>query len=257
MLRPFMADVPFTAWDRHIPAVQFAFNSSIQASLKVKPYSLMFGGREPILPIDIELKLPSSSLTVECMAGTFDIVMKKAQENLVKAQAKQKEYFDRSHINRECQIGDLVICEVPITKVGESSKLQPLGKVPYKIIEKINDLAYRIEDARTDKVNPKREIVSARRLRPFQSHSELQQENAGVQTLGTGRNENSQSEASPVRMPAHPVQVRAELPGEISQGGEEAQSSETRAHEPPMRQSSRIKARRAAGLLNRNYLFDY
>jgi len=53
MLSPFIGEAEFTNWDRNIPAVVFAHNTSINATLKEIPYSLMFG-RYPILPMDIK-----------------------------------------------------------------------------------------------------------------------------------------------------------------------------------------------------------
>ena len=229
MLRPFMSETTFGRWDEHVITVAFADNCSIQSSIRAKPFSLMFM-REPFFEMDIALNLPSTSLAAENVAGSYDIVIKTVQANLEKAQSKQKEYFDRSHEVSSCKEGDLVLYEIPTLKVGEASKLQPRAKGPFRIVKKVNDLAFTIVDINDAKSKP--ETVSSRRLRIFDAceNTSTPQE---IELKSVNECEN-QDFAAQTHDTGHDKRVEMELAA-------------------PARSSARIKARRDAGLYRKCY----
>ncbi len=164
MLSSFMGTGEFTEWEKNLPSVVFAYNTSVQASTKEIPYFLTFG-RDPILPMDVALNLPSSSLSADLLANRLKTAFENAQVRLSEAQQKQKEHFDKGRKQISHKVGDLVLYEVPTRKKGQPDKFQPKCKGPYKIVSKISEHSYLIEDLDPNK--SKREIVGVRKLIPY------------------------------------------------------------------------------------------
>lgn len=95
-------------WDDFIASSIYAYNTAIHESSLFTPFELMFG-RKALLPIDIEMddKDPEEILTGVNQDDDQDVIqaitnkrsenMKEAKENIKRAQAKQKETYDRKH----------------------------------------------------------------------------------------------------------------------------------------------------------------
>jgi transposase InsO family protein len=85
ILSSYIGETSFLNWDANIPSAVFAHNTSTQATLKQVPFFLMFG-RNPTLPQDIALNLPSPSLTAETMAKRLSSAFAKSKVNLEASQ---------------------------------------------------------------------------------------------------------------------------------------------------------------------------
>ncbi|KZS00040.1 Uncharacterized protein APZ42_003843, partial [Daphnia magna] len=113
MLACYVVDEP-EEWDRYLPFVTFAYNTSQQATLKDSPFYLFYG-REPILPNDIKITRHYE------MEGNqheeYSRQWKKAQElanqHLFKAQTKQKKYYGDGTKSVKYNPGDLVLLKAP------------------------------------------------------------------------------------------------------------------------------------------------
>lgn len=64
MISHYIPDSDYTEWDKNLPAITSAHNTSVQKSLKEKPYYL-FWGFDPVLPQDGALQLPTKSRTAD------------------------------------------------------------------------------------------------------------------------------------------------------------------------------------------------
>ena len=76
---------------------------------------------------------------------------------------KYKNYYDKTHRQVEFTIGSQVMLYTPRTIKGFSTKFLKRWTGPYKIINKITDLNYRIESLSTKK----NESVHVQRLRKY------------------------------------------------------------------------------------------
>jgi len=85
----------FTTWDTNIAAVTFAHNSSVQKSVNEVPFVLMFK-RDPVLPMDLAIKLPTASLTADSLLYRISLGMQRAKVNLEKSQIDMKQRFDKN-----------------------------------------------------------------------------------------------------------------------------------------------------------------
>ena len=97
-------------WDRYIPGVLFAYHSSIHASTKCTPFEVMYG-RTAKLPVDVKSAGDNYEATSPIPgAANPDIlytlhtlrrdICTTVSSNITKAQARQKEQYDRDHITR-------------------------------------------------------------------------------------------------------------------------------------------------------------
>jgi len=138
MLALFISETEFTNWDRNIPAVVFAHNTSINATLKEIPFFLMFG-RYPVLPMDLALNLPTSSLTADDMLNRLEKAFSRSRSNLVHTQQDMSHRFNRNRSTHDFKVGDLVLYRIPTRKKGQPDKLQPKARGPYLVTEVLSD----------------------------------------------------------------------------------------------------------------------
>ena len=112
-----------SAWHSFLDTCAFAYNTSRHESTHFTPFELMFN-RQATLPIDIELRkaLPEEVASAYLNLDEPDIAksaekrarrLEEAQENILKAQQKQKEVYDKKHAKPECfKIGQLVLKKI-------------------------------------------------------------------------------------------------------------------------------------------------
>ena len=133
-------------WDDHLPLIEFSYNNSYQASIKMAPYEALYGRkcRSPICWDEIgEKKL----LGPELVQKTIDKIQI-IRERLQTAQSRQKSYADNRRRNLEFSIGDHVFLKVSpwkgIMRFRRKGKLSPRYIGPFEILEKIGALAYKL-----------------------------------------------------------------------------------------------------------------
>jgi transcription antitermination factor NusG len=129
-------------WCENLTAVEMAINNYQQSSTKQSPYYLNFG---------MHIKLPnqvnsteSSMPSVEHFTKRMSEIMKTAAENMKIAQNKQKEQADKNR--RETpnwKVGDSVFVSTKNFKGFNKLKEKFIG--PFKIIEKLNNVSFRVE----------------------------------------------------------------------------------------------------------------
>jgi hypothetical protein len=134
------------SWDEHLNLVEFAYNNSYQASIKMAPYEALYGRRcrTPVCWNEVgERKMMGPAMVDEAVEK-----VKKIRQHLQAAQDRQKTYADRDRRDVEFQVGDHVFLKVSPTRgvkrFGLQGKLNPRYIGPYEILEKVGDVAYRL-----------------------------------------------------------------------------------------------------------------
>ena len=155
-------------WDVFVPAALFAFRTSPSESTGESPFYLLYG-REPRLPLEVSLlppEDPASSIAEHRrrIVKNIEIAQKIARDNIARAQQKQKEYYDRTAKEANFLEGSKVWVFVPKTKKGLSKKLLHNYHGPYRVVEKLSPVHYRL---RTCSNKPVSAIVHANRMKPF------------------------------------------------------------------------------------------
>ncbi|XP_026054681.1 uncharacterized protein LOC113040593 [Carassius auratus] len=168
-------------WDKYLPQVELAYNSSIHSSTGFSPFFLAHG-REPRLPADIILNYSPAvtSYTPGTPAGyAHDVTMrlsyafKDAAVRSTAAKVNQKWQYDKKTFFHPHKPGDIVFLDDPAQK---QNKLAPKWKGPYKILRRMDKdncpgVTYEITDPR----NPqsRRWVVHHNRLKPYRGPWEL------------------------------------------------------------------------------------
>lgn len=151
MLRHYVG-IRLTDWDAHLTAVEFAYNSSVQASTGYSPFYLNTG-RHPTVPMTVRFKRGSGdarrlSEPVQ-FASELAQHIETAKRNLQSAQDRQKAYADRSRRDESFVLGDQVLVSARVfedrTAQSFAKKLQPRFYGPYPITEVISSVAYRLQ----------------------------------------------------------------------------------------------------------------
>ena len=83
-------------------------------------------------------------------------------QQVTTAQRRQKDYYDARSSTPRFAIGDYVRLHSPAMKPGQTKKFYLPWKGPYKVLEVIDDVVYRIENCATGKL----QVVHMNRLKP-------------------------------------------------------------------------------------------
>ena len=91
-------------WENHVEEVLCSYHTKVQELSKFSPYKLLFGfdAHQPI-----ELNLPVPPLA-ENLPTNLESIRSKAQQNLSKAQQRQKKRYDLKHKGCLFNVGEKV-----------------------------------------------------------------------------------------------------------------------------------------------------
>ena len=98
------------SWDKHLPYVEFSYNNSYQASLKMAPFEALYGKkcRTPLFWNQVgERKVFGPDVIKEA-----EEQVKEIRNNLKTAQSRQKSCVDKRHRELVFEIGDFVYLKV-------------------------------------------------------------------------------------------------------------------------------------------------
>ena len=129
------------SWDVFLPFVTFAFNTAEQASVKNNPFYLFYG-RDAIMPTELveNRRYRFTEDDMEIYRQKWQTALSFAREQLIKAQNKQKVYYDANSKVVDYSIGDYVLLRSP--PVPGKFQYRWLG--PYAVVKRISPLTYKI-----------------------------------------------------------------------------------------------------------------
>ncbi|GJX71008.1 putative reverse transcriptase domain-containing protein [Tanacetum coccineum] len=146
MLRTCVIDFS-KGWVKNLPLVEFSYNNSYHASIKVALYEALYGQKcqSPVCWAEVgEAQLTGLELIQET---TKKIVLIK--QRMQAAHDRKKSYADKKRKPMEFEIGDRVMLKVlpskGVIQFGKRGKLNPSYVGPFRVLAKVGKVSYRLE----------------------------------------------------------------------------------------------------------------
>jgi hypothetical protein len=134
-------------WEECLSHIEFAYNCSLHSTTKMSPFHIVYGF-VPRAPIDL-LPLPSSVQNNFDATQHAKLILKlhATKDNIERMNVKYKVAGGRGRKHVVFDIGDIVWLHLRKDCFPDlcMSKLMPRADGPFKVIEKINDNAYKLE----------------------------------------------------------------------------------------------------------------
>src|ERR1043165_3686290 len=112
-------------WDSHLPLVEFSYNNSYHASIRMAPFEALYGRkcRSPVCWSEVGDTLITGPELVQETTDKIAVI----RGSLLAAQSRQKSYADQRRKPLEFQVGDMVLLKVSpwkgVFRYGKKGKL--------------------------------------------------------------------------------------------------------------------------------------
>jgi hypothetical protein len=133
-------------WKDRIPLVEFTYNNSYQATIRMAPYEALYGikCRTPVCWEEVGDQNLMGPEFVQDTSEKIRII----RDRMKAAQDRQKRYADRRRRPLEFNVGDKVYLKVSpwkhLLRFGMKGKLTPRYIRPYEIMKRIGPVAYQL-----------------------------------------------------------------------------------------------------------------
>ena len=144
----FMGKISEDLWDEELPMLMLAYRTSVQESTKFTPFRLMFG-REIQLPVDVIFgggPVPGENYLeyVSHLRTRLEHAYQTNREWNIQAQKHHKQCYDHKVSGGRYTVGDKVWLYSPAFPRHHAAKFHQPWKGPYRIVEVLLDVTYRI-----------------------------------------------------------------------------------------------------------------
>lgn len=163
-------DVEQKNWDDALPFVTFGYNTSKQDTTGYTPF-FMLHGREAETTLDAMLPFmpdDKDSDYISQLIMNAEEARQLAHLRTLQMQEKDRQRYDSRHRAVHYKVGDMVWIFIPYRKVGLSEKLLKRYFGPYKVLRKLSDVTYEVEDSDpTSRRRKVKDTVHVLRMKPY------------------------------------------------------------------------------------------
>ena len=136
-----------SSWDDNLPYAKFSYNNSYQTSLKMAPFEALYG-RRCRTPLSWD-EVGDRQLFGPDLIKESEQKVKLIRDRLNIAQSRQKSYADSKRKETVYEVEDRVYLQVSppwgIKRFGVKGKLAPRFVGPYRVLERMGEVAYKLE----------------------------------------------------------------------------------------------------------------
>ena len=157
-----------TDWSHQLPYVLMAYRASVHESTGYTPHFMVFG-TETALPLDLMYPPPQQERPksipefVSERQHKFRKAYEVARRHSNAQQLRRNRLYNQKIHGPVYDTGEYVLLHYPVVKVGHSPKLTNPWRGPYRIIKRLNDVNFQIEEISTQK----RQVVHYDRLKRY------------------------------------------------------------------------------------------
>ena len=128
-------------WERHLPAIEFAYNNAQQSSTGLSPFEVVHG-RRPRVPLDSTIAPSQRGIAPSPAAsdylGRIQELSDRVKAALQRSSARQKYHADKHRRESDIKAGDQVL--VDSAHFGPRNyKLSPLYRGPFEVVERFGN----------------------------------------------------------------------------------------------------------------------
>nr|GEU73814.1 putative reverse transcriptase domain-containing protein [Tanacetum cinerariifolium] len=134
-------------WEKHLPLAEFSYNNSYHANIKAASFEALYGQkcRSPVCWAKVgDVQLTGPEIIHQTTKKIVQI-----RQSLQAARDRKISYANVRRKPVEFQIGDRVMLKVSprkgVIRFGKQGKLNPWYIGPFKILERIGLVAYKLE----------------------------------------------------------------------------------------------------------------
>ncbi|GJU59137.1 putative reverse transcriptase domain-containing protein [Tanacetum coccineum] len=134
-------------WVKHLPLVKFSYNNSYHASIKATSFEALYDRkcRSPVCWAEVgQVQLTDPEIVRETTEKVIKI-----KQRMQATRDRQKTYADLKRKPMEFQDGDRVMLKVSpwkgVVRFGKWGKLNPRYVGPFKVLENVGSVAYKLE----------------------------------------------------------------------------------------------------------------
>jgi hypothetical protein len=166
MLRAFCGEKQHE-WDEHLALAEFAYNNSCQASTGYSPFHLNYGEepKTPVVLLHPTKRNDSWNPASADWINNLQADMTKAKRQLAQARDRQAANANKRRRHDEFKIGQKVLLSTAHLTMDFHQKFKPKWCGPYKVLDKIGAVAYKLELPPQMHIHP---VFHISMLKPFE-----------------------------------------------------------------------------------------